>query len=107
MSEAGVAVQFGLALGPFNGAFQPPTQKALDGREETQLLRRCFEQGYSGWGVRPHVLRLAQAGLWIWGLGSNPEALHLHTFGDFADTSIQSDLQPFIHTFTHQRRSQP
>ena len=27
--------------------------------------------------------------------------------GDFADTFIQSDLQPFIHTFTHWQRSQP
>ena len=29
--------------------------------------------------------------------------LHL---GDFADAFIKSDLQPFIHTFTHRRRSQ-
>ena len=32
--------------------------------------------------------------------------LDLH-LGDFADAFIQSDLQPFIHTFTHLRRSQP
>jgi hypothetical protein len=35
-----------------------------------------------------------------------PFPLHLHLV-DFADAFIQSDLQPFIHTFTHQRRKQP
>ena len=35
-----------------------------------------------------------------------PLTLHLN-LRDFADAFIQSDLQPFIHTFTHQRRSQP
>ena len=33
-----------------------------------------------------------------------PLRLHL---GDFADAFIKSDLQPFIHTFTHRRRSRP
>ena len=32
--------------------------------------------------------------------------LHLH-LGDLADTFIQTDLQRFLHTFTHQRRCQP
>lgn len=31
--EAGVAVQFGLALGALDGALQPPTQEALPERE--------------------------------------------------------------------------
>ena len=32
--------------------------------------------------------------------------LHLH-LGDYADAFIQRNLQPFIHTFTHRRRSRP
>ena len=33
MSEAGVAVKFGLTLGAFYRALQPPTEKALAQRE--------------------------------------------------------------------------
>ena len=35
-----------------------------------------------------------------------PQHLHLH-LEHLADVLLQSDLQPFIHTFTHRWRSQP
>ena len=63
--------------------------------------------------------------VWRWNRGQNPinrPALHwewthnrstcvsstaqLHS-GDFPDAFIQSDVQPFIHTFTHRRRCRP
>ena len=44
MPEAAAAVQFGLTLGPLDGALQPPAQEALRGGERGY--------GVIGYGVR-------------------------------------------------------
>lgn len=44
LSEAAGAVQFGLTLGPLDGALQPPVQETLQGRREKCKFKRSVEK---------------------------------------------------------------
>lgn len=63
VSEAGVAVKFGLTLGAFYRALQPPTEEALTARErerQRQSIKRCH--GYFVRGSLRDVNHGAQLG---------------------------------------------